>query len=116
MLFKDSKSGDDKLFSYVGHVTKDEINNYLCQATAMLFTSTWDEPYGLTLAESLACGTPVIGFDAGASAEIITSETGVIVPKKKTKPPLSMVLLRLKIYHAKPAVTVLYSFVQCQPW
>ena len=82
LLFKDSKSGDDKLFSYVGHVTKDEINNYLCQATAMLFTSTWDEPYGLTLAESLACGTPVIGFDAGASSEIITPETGVIVPKK----------------------------------
>ena len=35
---------------------------------------------------------------------------------KKTKPPLSMVFLRLKTYHAKPAVTVLYSFVQYRPW
>jgi len=82
LLYKDNKNGDDKLFSYVGHVTKDEINNYLCRATAMLFTSIWDEPYGLTLAESLACGTPVIGFDVGASAEIITPDTGIIVPKK----------------------------------
>ena len=48
----------------------------------MLFTSTWDEPYGLTLAESLACGTPVIGFDVGASAEIVTPSTGIIVAKE----------------------------------
>lgn len=67
---------------YVGHVTKDEVNRYLCQATAMLFTSIWDERYVLTLAESLACGTPVIGFDVGASAEIVTPSTGAIVAKE----------------------------------
>lgn len=82
LLAEDCKNGEHKLFDYVGHVTKDEVNHYLCQATAMLFTSTWDEPYGLTLAESLACGTPVIGFDVGASAEIVTSDTGIIVPKE----------------------------------
>lgn len=74
-------SGELPLFDYVGHLSKDQINTYLRQATAMLFTSTWDEPYGLTLAESLACGTPVIGFDVGASAEIVTPATGIIVPK-----------------------------------
>lgn len=79
---KHSKAnGTPKLFEYVGHLSKAEINDYLCQATALLFTSTWDEPYGLTLAESLACGTPVIGFNAGASAEIITAKTGIIVDK-----------------------------------
>jgi len=82
LLAEDSKNNGQSLFDYVGHVTKDEINRYLCQATAMLFTSTWDEPYGLILAESLACGTPVIGFNVGASAEIITSDTGIIVPKE----------------------------------
>lgn len=79
---KDSqKNGKAPLFDYVGHLNKQQINEYLCQSTAMLFTSTWDEPYGLTLAESLACGTPVIGFDVGASAEIVTPATGIIVPK-----------------------------------
>lgn len=72
---------DGSLFDYVGHLSKDQINEHLSQVTAMLFTSTWDEPYGLTLAESLACGTPVIGFDVGASQEIITPTTGIIVPK-----------------------------------
>lgn len=81
LLAADGQDGAPKYFDYVGHLTKAEINHYLNQATAMLFTSTWNEPYGLTLAESLACGTPVIGFDVGASAEIITEDTGIIVPK-----------------------------------
>ena len=79
LLEEDKNAGS--LFDYVGHLSKDQINERLSQVTAMLFTSTWDEPYGLTLAESLACGTPVIGFDVGASSEIITSSTGIIVPK-----------------------------------
>ncbi|WP_201576747.1 glycosyltransferase [Psychrobacter immobilis] len=79
LLEEDKNAGS--LFDYVGHLSKDQINECLSQVTAMLFTSTWDEPYGLTLAESLACGTPVIGFDVGASSEIITSSTGIIVPK-----------------------------------
>ncbi|WP_201538496.1 glycosyltransferase [Psychrobacter immobilis] len=82
LLSQDRKNGAQKLFDYVGHVTKEEVNHYLAQATAMLFTSVWDEPYGLTLAESLACGTPVIGFDVGASAEIVTPSTGIIVAKE----------------------------------
>ncbi len=82
LLSQDRKNGEQKLFDYIGHVTKEEVNHYLVQATAMLFTSTWDEPYGLILAESLACGTPVIGFDVGASAEIVTPSTGIIVAKE----------------------------------
>ena len=81
LLNEDKSNGTPALFNYVGHLSKDQINEHLSQATAMLFTSTWDEPYGLTLAESLACGTPVIGFDVGASAEIVTPATGIIVPK-----------------------------------
>lgn len=81
LLAADGQNGSPNYFDYVGHLTKSQINRYLNQASAMLFTSTWDEPYGLTLAESLACGTPVIGFDVGASAEIITKNTGIIVPK-----------------------------------
>ena len=81
LLEADKNSDASPLFDYVGHLSKDQINEQLSKVTAMLFTSTWDEPYGLTLAESLACGTPVIGFDVGASAEIVTSSTGIIVPK-----------------------------------
>lgn len=37
----------------------------------MLAPIQWDEPYGLTLAEAQACGTPVISYNKGASKEII---------------------------------------------
>nr|WP_317198712.1 glycosyltransferase [uncultured Psychrobacter sp.] len=82
LLEEDRDDGTPALFNYVGHLSKAQINERLSHVTAMLFTSTWDEPYGLTLAESLACGTPVIGFDVGASSEIVTADTGIIVPKK----------------------------------
>ena len=66
---------------YIGHRNQKELAPLLGNAQAFLFTSTWDEPYGLTLAESLACGTPVIAFEGGATREILTEETGIIVPK-----------------------------------
>jgi glycosyltransferase involved in cell wall biosynthesis len=46
-----------------------------------LATSVWDEPFGLVYLEIPACGTPVAAFDSGAAKEIITAETGAIVPK-----------------------------------
>ena len=82
LLAKDAiDAGGRGLLSYVGHLSKVQINEQLTKSTAMLFTSTWDEPYGLTLAESLACGTPVIAFDVGASREIISDDVGIVVPK-----------------------------------
>ena len=71
--------------TYVGHKTQDELESLFGNALAMLFTSTWEEPYGLTLAESLACGTPVIAFEGGATQEILTAQTGIIVGKNDVK-------------------------------
>ncbi len=64
---------------YLGHLSQDEINEYLKLARALLFTSVWEEPYGLTIAESLACGTPVVSWNLGAAPEIITEETGYLI-------------------------------------
>src|SRR5262249_18725525 len=36
---------------------------------------TWKEPFGLVMAEALACSTPVLGFPNGAAPEIIDSGT-----------------------------------------
>ena len=72
---------DNMGVDYIGHRNQDELEPLFGNALAMLFTSTWEEPYGLTLAESLACGTPVIAFEGGATREILTAETGIVVPK-----------------------------------
>lgn len=71
---------DESKVRYIGHLKQAEINQVLQKAKVMLFTSTWDEPYGLAIAESLACGTPVISWDKGAAAEILDETCGVIIP------------------------------------
>ncbi len=43
----------------------------LSEASCVLFTSTWNEPFGLVLIEALACGTPVLAFKAGAIPEVM---------------------------------------------
>ena len=41
---------------------------------------TWEEPFGLVMAEAQACGTPVIAFDRGAAAEVVQDGvTGFLV-------------------------------------
>jgi len=49
-------------------------------AVATLAPLAWDEPFGLVLAESMACGTPVVAYDRGASGEIVVDgDTGFLV-------------------------------------
>lgn len=57
-----------------------EIPGLFAQSKAFLFPVHWEEPFGLTLVESMACGTPVIAFAQGATSEIIDDgKTGFLV-------------------------------------
>jgi len=50
------------------------------RSLGLLFPIEWDEPFGLTAAEAMATGTPVIAFRRGAAAEVISDgETGFLV-------------------------------------
>jgi glycosyltransferase involved in cell wall biosynthesis len=40
-------------------------------AKATLFPIRWNEPFGLVMLESLACGTPVLAFPEGAAPEVV---------------------------------------------
>ncbi len=51
---------------YVGEVTHGEKVELLQHARATLFPIEWDEPFGLVMIESMACGTPVIAKQADA--------------------------------------------------
>ncbi|MEU6388460.1 glycosyltransferase [Streptomyces sp. NPDC046939] len=65
---------------YVGHIDRRGLAALLRESAAALVTPSWDEPYGLVVAEALACATPVCGFDRGALAEILTPECGLLAP------------------------------------
>lgn len=60
---------------YVGEVPHDEKLRLLAGARATLFPIRWNEPFGLVMIESLACGTPVLAFPEGAAPEVIDHGT-----------------------------------------
>jgi len=71
---------DGETVEYLGPVGPDRRGKLLSQATALLHLISFDEPFGLSLVESMACGTPVIAFNRGSMPEIIRhDETGFIV-------------------------------------
>jgi len=71
---------DGTTVEYIGSVGPDQRADVLGGALALLHLISFDEPFGLSLVESMACGTPVIAFDRGSMPEIIRhGETGYIV-------------------------------------
>ena len=59
---------------------KEEVVSLMQGARAFLMPINWEEPFGLVMAEAMSCGTPVIGFNRGAVAELVKDgETGFIV-------------------------------------
>ena len=65
---------------WVGDVDDHSKQDFLGNASALIFPIDWPEPLGLVIIEALACGTPVIAFRRGAVPELIEEGvTGFIV-------------------------------------
>lgn len=70
----------DPLVEYIGEIGESEKEPFLGNAYALLFPIDWPEPFGLTMIESMACGTPVIAFRCGSVPEIVDDGvTGIVV-------------------------------------
>ncbi|WP_211243679.1 glycosyltransferase [Paracoccus hibiscisoli] len=54
-----------------GHLAAADLAVEYGRASALLFTPQWDEPFGLTAIEAMACGTPVAAIAMGAAASVI---------------------------------------------
>jgi glycosyltransferase involved in cell wall biosynthesis len=64
---------------YVGHLDHAALARLVGSASVAVVSPCWDEPYGLVVAEALACGTPIAGFARGALPELLDDTTGVLV-------------------------------------
>jgi glycosyltransferase involved in cell wall biosynthesis len=65
---------------FLGEVNHGQKVELLQDARATLFPIKWEEPFGLVMIESMACGTPVIATRHGAVPEVIEDgRSGIIV-------------------------------------
>ncbi|MDP3620179.1 MAG: glycosyltransferase family 4 protein [Ramlibacter sp.] len=62
---------DGRQITYVGPVDDRQKNILLGSAAAFLMPILWEEPFGIVMAEALACGTPVLGLRRGAVPEVV---------------------------------------------
>lgn len=70
-----------KNIRYVGEVRRGTLSRYYRGARAFLYPLQWEEPFGLTIIESMATGTPVIAFRRGSMPEVVKhKKTGFIIP------------------------------------
>jgi glycosyltransferase involved in cell wall biosynthesis len=71
---------DDESVRYLGTVDATDRSDVLGGAHALLHLIDFDEPFGFSVVEAMACGTPVIAYDRGSMREIIDDEaTGFLV-------------------------------------
>jgi glycosyltransferase involved in cell wall biosynthesis len=78
---------DGKFIEYVGEVGMEDKVELLGKSRAMLFPVQWDEPFGLVMIESMACGTPVLALPGGSVEEVI--KEGVSGHVRKTAAELA---------------------------
>jgi glycosyltransferase involved in cell wall biosynthesis len=63
---------DGKKIKYLGELDhKKEVPRFLGEAKALVHAPNWEEPFGMTLIEAQACGTPIIAFAQEVTKKIV---------------------------------------------
>ncbi|MEK7450319.1 MAG: glycosyltransferase family 4 protein [Patescibacteria group bacterium] len=63
-------------------LTREQMRDLYENAMAFLFPINWEEPFGLVMAEAMACGTPVVAYNRGSVSEIVRDGvTGFIIDR-----------------------------------
>jgi glycosyltransferase involved in cell wall biosynthesis len=71
---------DGDRVQFIGPVSAEDRSDFLGGALALLHLIDFDEPFGFSVVEAMACGTPVIAYDRGSMSEIISDGiTGFVV-------------------------------------
>lgn len=71
---------------FVGKLEHGQLLARYAEYDALLFTSRWAEPFGMTIVEAMARGLPVIATDCGGVPDIIADgENGLLVPPNEPR-------------------------------
>lgn len=69
----------DPRVEYLGEIDEEQKDEFLGNAYAYLFPIDWPEPFGITMIEAMACGTPVIAMNHGSVPEVVVhGQTGFV--------------------------------------
>jgi glycosyltransferase involved in cell wall biosynthesis len=75
---------DDDQVVYLGALDVKAKSKLMGGAKAFLNPIAWEEPFGMVMVESMACGTPVISYNKGAALELIKNgKNGLLVRNRK---------------------------------
>ena len=75
---------DDDI-SYLGHLDQQKLQHMIASSQVFISSPLWEEPFGLTTLEAMACGTPVAALPAGAMADLIGTTGGVVADTRDSE-------------------------------
>lgn len=94
--FKKLKRKAPKNVEFLGYQPLNVLKDYMKKAKAFLFAA--EEDFGIAPIEAQACGTPVIAYGKGGTAEtVIDGETGILFPSQNVNSIISAIKLFEKV-------------------
>jgi phosphatidylinositol alpha-mannosyltransferase len=94
----------DEGIDALGFVDEDERTAELLAAKAFVAPSLGGESFGMVLTEAFACGTPVVASDIAGYRDVMTTETGLVVPPDD---PAALAAATTRLLEEEPLRTAL---------